>query len=80
MRIYSSTTQIAGSYMKFKGKIWDICHLYSRSLYTKGDNSELVQKRVCEAIGVIPDVIAIGKDISKRQFDIKCTLELYNSI
>ena len=80
MRIHSFNTQIAWSYLKFKGKIWDICHLNSQSLYSKGGNSELVQKRVCEAIGVIPDVIAIGKDISKGQFEIKCTLELYNSI
>ena len=80
MRIHSPSTQIAGSYLKFKGKIWDVCHLYSRSLYSKGDNSEVVQKSVCEEIGVIPDVIAIGKDISKGQFEIKCTLELYNSI
>ena len=41
--------------------------------YSETDNSELV-------IGVMPDVIAIGKDISKGQFEIKCTCELYNSI
>ena len=52
--IHSSTTQIAGSYLKFKGKIWDICDLYSRSLHSKGDNSELVEKSV-EAVGVIPE-------------------------
>ena len=46
---------------------------------SKGDNTELVKKRVCEAVGVIPDVIAIGKEVSKGQFEIKCTLELYNS-
>ena len=53
--IHSSTTQISGSYLKFKGKIWDICDLYSQSLHSKGDNSEIVQKRVCEAAGVIPE-------------------------
>ena len=46
----------------------------------KGDNAELVKKRVCEAIGIIPDVIAIGKEVSNKQFEIKCTLELYNSM
>ena len=35
---------------------------------------------MCEAIGIIPDVIAIGKEVSNKQFEIKCTLELYNSM
>ena len=36
---------------------------------SKGDNAELVKKRVCEAVGVIPDIIAIGKGVSNGQFD-----------
>ena len=49
-------------------------------LNSKGDNAELVKKSVCEAVGVILDVIAIGKEVSNGQVEIKCTLELYNSM
>ena len=61
-------------------KIKDSVKYLGNHFNSEGDNAELVKKRVCEAIGIIPDVIAIGKEVSNGQLEIKCTLELYNSL
>ena len=76
MRINSSTTQITGSNLKFKGKIWDICHLYSRrdsrSLYSKGTTLNLFKK---ECVKQLVSYLKVHKELpapdARRAFEVR---------
>ena len=61
-------------------KIMDCVKYLRDSFNSKGNNSNLIEKRIQDAIVIIPDILAMTKEITKGNYEIKCVLQLYDSV